>query len=591
MWVTENDWRKPAGGHMSKVYESLKDVVQGALQPSKVNANSLARLKGTTAQSLNDQMEETEKVIADTIARLKADVKEREAIVAEETAHAEQVITSLRANITALEDKVKETEENFRQSELASQRMEESVTSKMQDLQGEIKKREKSLESRGHEVDGLKSKVDTLEREASQLQHALQQANEKADSEGRRVEQVTETFEAKIARLEVQLKKTEETVRRKDSTIKTLEETLTEKIQNLDSQVKNREKLLADRDKQLDDLNSQVQALTQGIKDMSSFFRQAEELAALETPGIGTVLQAEESKNEQDKTATSQSDRPKVMSNQTETAQEIVSPEFFDRLTNELAQIIGPSASTIIRNHVEAIGESIEAFPRMRVTELLETVSAEIPDKNRKTSFRERLGQPPAAIQAPVYEEGSYRKFSIKTKNIDRSIMPKGIYTLVYKNSAFTILEGYDIEIINKLTPLVPALSPHQQWFKFPLQIGQTWNYEDRNEHGRIRENVVTVENPEPIPNSAGMLPSIKLINTGRVNAGGGSSEVVYHYSEKTGCVTKATTTGSDGTVIEVELIEYGKIQSQSAKMIPKLQKITLTGRRAWKQIVSRQTN
>jgi hypothetical protein len=35
---------------MSKVYESLKDVVQGTLQLSKVNANPLARLKGTTAQ-------------------------------------------------------------------------------------------------------------------------------------------------------------------------------------------------------------------------------------------------------------------------------------------------------------------------------------------------------------------------------------------------------------------------------------------------------------------------------------------------------------------------------------------------------------
>jgi hypothetical protein len=404
------------------------------------------------------------------------------------------------------------------------------------------------------------------------------------------VEHLTETFEAKIAALEVQLKKTEETVRRKDSIIKTLEETLTEKIQDLDSQVKSKEKLLADREKQINDLNSQVQVLTNGIKDMSSFFRQAEALAVLETQDMGTVLPAGESKNERDQTATSQIDSPKVISRKTETARETVSPEFFDRLTNELTQIIGQSASTIIRNHVQVIGESIETFPRMRVRELLEIVSEEIPDKNRKNTFRERLGQSSAPIQAPVYEEGSYRKFSIKTTNIDRSIMPKGIYTLVFKNSAFTILEGYDIEIINKLTPLVPSLSPHQQWFKFPLQIGQTWNYEDRNEHGRIRKNVVTVENPEPIPNSAGMLPAIKLINTGTI-AGGGSAEVIYHYSEKTGCVTKATTTGSDGTVIEVELIEYGKIQSQSAKTNAKSQRIALTGRRTWKHIVSRQTN
>jgi predicted nucleic acid-binding Zn-ribbon protein len=575
---------------MSKVYESLKDVVQGTLQVNKVDTNPPARPKGTTARGLNDRMEEAEKVIVEMIARLKAEVKEGEAIVAEETAHAEQVVTSLKANIIALEDKLGETEENFRQSELASHRMEESVTRKMQDLQIEIKKKEKSLESRGHEVDGLKSKVDTLERQATQLQHAIEEAKEKADSEARRVEHLTETFEAKIAALEMQLKKTEETVRRKDSTIKTLEETLTEKIQDLDSQVKSKEKLLADREKQLNDLNSQVQVLTNGIKDMFSFFRQSEALAALETQDIGTVLLAGESKHERDQTATSRSDSPKVRSNKIEPAQETVSPEFFDRVTNELTEVIGPSASRIIRDHVEAMGESIEKFPRMRVTELLEIVSEEIPDENRKNNFRERLGQSPGPIQAPVYEEGSYRKFSIQTTNIDRSIMPKGIYTLVYKDSAFTILEGYDIEIINKLAPLVPSLSPHQQWFKFPLQIGQTWNYEDRNEHGRIRNNVVAVERTEPIPNSAGMLPSIKLINT-RAIAGGGSSEAIYHYSEKTGCVTKATTTGSDGTVIEIELIEYGKIQSQSAKKNSKLQKMTLTGGRAWKHIVSRQTN
>jgi peptidoglycan hydrolase CwlO-like protein len=587
MWVTANHCRESAGEHMSKVYDSLKDVVQGTLQVSKVNANPLPRLKGTTAQSLNDRMEEIEKVVVEMIARLKTEVKEGEAIVAEETAHAEQVITSLRKNISALEEKLRETEENFRQSEVASQRMEDSVTRKMQDLQSELKKKEKSLESRDHEVSALKSKINNLESQATELQHAIQQAKEKSDSETRRVEHVTETSAAKIAALEEQLKKTEEIVRRKESTIKTLEETLTEKIQNLDSQVKSKDKLLADREKQLSDLNSQVQVLTKGIKHMSAFFRQAEALAAED---IGAVLPAEESKNEQDKTATPQIDSPKVMSNKTETAQETVSPEFFDRLTNELTQVIGPSASTIIRNHVTAIGESLETFPRTRVTELLEIVIKEIPDKAGKNSFRERLGRSPAPIQAPIYEEGSYRKFSIKTKNMDRSIMPNGIYTLVYKNSAFTILEGYDIEIINKLTPLVPSLSPHQQWFKFPLQIRQTWNYEDRNEHGRIRKNVVTVETPEPVANSAGMLPSIKLINTVRAT-GGGSSEVIYHYSEKTGCVTKATTTGSDGTVIEVELIEYGNIQSQSAKIAPKFKRIKLTGGRAWKHIVSRQTN
>src|SRR5207245_1561786 len=124
-----------------------------------------------------------------------------------------------------------------------------------------------------------------------------------------------------------------------------------------------------------------------------------EALAALETPDISTVLQAGKSKNEQDKPATSQFDSPKVMSNKTDTAQETVSQEFFDRVTNELTQIIGPMASIIIRDHVEAIGESMEKFPQIRVAELLGIVSEEIPDKNTKTSFRERLEQSPIPMR------------------------------------------------------------------------------------------------------------------------------------------------------------------------------------------------
>jgi hypothetical protein len=47
--------------------------------------------------------------------------------------------------------------------------------------------------------------------------------------------------------------------------------------------VKSKEKLLAARERQINDLNSQVQILVKRIKDMTSFFREAEALAALET--------------------------------------------------------------------------------------------------------------------------------------------------------------------------------------------------------------------------------------------------------------------------------------------------------------------
>jgi chromosome segregation ATPase len=372
---------------MSKVYEVLKEVVQDTLQLNKANSNPLARVKGANALTLIDGMEELEGILAERITRLKAAVTEGEAVVAGEAQHAAQVIGSLRAKTTSLEDKLTETEETVRKNELASQRMEESVTRKMQDLQIEIKKKEKSLESRVNEVKDLKSNVDALGKQVTQLQQVIQQAKDEAASEAQRLEHLTETYKTKVAELEVQLRETEETVRGKDSTMQELQQNLTARTQDFESHLRNKEKLLADRDKQVNDLNSQVQALTKGIKDMSSFFRQAEALAAIETQDIGTVLQADELKNEQEETAMSQNST----SNKPDTPQEPVPPDFFDRVTSELTQAVGPMASMILRDHVKAMGESVETFPKTRVAELLKIVSEEIPDKNVKNRF-EHLG-------------------------------------------------------------------------------------------------------------------------------------------------------------------------------------------------------
>jgi hypothetical protein len=266
--------------------------MQETLQQSNVNSNPLARVKGTNALTLNNEMEELERVVVDSIARWKTAVSEGEAVVAGETKHAEQVIRTLTANTTVLEDK---------------------------------------------------------------------------------------------------LRQTEEIVRGKDLAIKVLEQKLTGKIQDLESQVRSKETLLVDRDKQIDDLNSRLQVLTKGIKAMSSIFRQAEALATLETQDIGTVLQYGQANNEQENTNTSQIEGPQVMSNKADTPQETLSPDFFDRVTDQLTQVIGPMASMILRDHVKALGESMEKFPKTRVTELLKTLSEEMEDQNVKNSFCERL--------------------------------------------------------------------------------------------------------------------------------------------------------------------------------------------------------
>ena len=304
---------------MINFYDSLKET----LQRSKTTSMAIARLKGSNALTLNDEMEELEKLVVDRLGRLKAAVKEGEAVVADEVQHAEQVAESLKANIVALDAQLKETEDTVRKKDLASQEMEASLTAKIHDLQSEMKTKE------------------------------------------------------------AQLSQTEEMVRGKELTIKDLEQNLSAKIRDLENQLRNKEKLLTSRDRRVNDLESQVKFLTGGIKEMSSFFRQTEGLADSEMQDPGGQL-----KTEQEKPGTSQFKDAGFTSDTTHAPQETLSPDFFDRMTHELIQAIGPFASMILRDDVKALGESIETFPKARLTELIDMISKEILNEDLKIGFR-----------------------------------------------------------------------------------------------------------------------------------------------------------------------------------------------------------
>ena len=56
-------------------------------------------------------------------------------------------------------------------------------------------------------------------------------------------------------------------------------------------------------------------------------------------------------------------------------AQQTVSPNFFDLMSQELTAIIGPRAPVIVRERVAALGESMEKFPKTRLDGLLEILS------------------------------------------------------------------------------------------------------------------------------------------------------------------------------------------------------------------------
>ena len=60
-----------------------------------------------------------------------------------------------------------------------------------------------------------------------------------------------------------------------------------------------------------------------------------------------------------------------------------MSQDAFDRLIaefSELTNVIGSIASLIVRDHVRALGESMEEFPQRRLKELLESLSGQIAD-------------------------------------------------------------------------------------------------------------------------------------------------------------------------------------------------------------------
>lgn len=370
---------------MANVYDSLKET----LQWSKANSMAVARVKGSDASSLDKEMEQLEKIVVDRLGRLRTAVKEGEAVVAGESQHAEQVIESLRTEIAAQEAQLTAA----RGKELATQKMEQTLTVKIHDLQNDAKKKEEALESRGKEVIDLKSKIDGLGKQISQLESAIQQAKAETGSEAKRAQQLAESSNAKIATLEAQLRDKEAIVRAKETTLKSSEQRLTAKIQALESLVNNKEKVLTDQDRQIKDLHSQLGTLTNGIKGMSSFFKQAEALTAVEAQDGGAVVSGQELKREKEKPANSQVKSAEVVSKAADAARAAVSPGFFDKVTEELAEINGPLASMIIHDHVTALGESIEKFPKARVTELVKILSEEITDENVKIGFRKRIGE------------------------------------------------------------------------------------------------------------------------------------------------------------------------------------------------------
>jgi len=379
---------------MNGMYKSLKVRVQDSLQRGKTNSTPLPRVKSASALSLNDEMEELERIVADRIGRLKSAVKEGEALVADEAQQAKQLVESLKASNAVLEAKLRETKEAVQRNDSSRQQLAESLTVKVQDLQNEVKKKEELLANLDKQINDLKSGIDAQLKQKSDLESTIEKVKQEAASHAKRAEQLAEISRIKISALESQLREKEELGRQSESTINGLEQKLTAKIQEFESLVRDKEEQLAGRDAEIRDLKSWLKLLTKNIGQMSSFFRQAEALVGIDGQDVSPAVPKEPVDGKQEKPVTVQSNVPNVMPIAPDASREIMSPDIFGYITGELVEVTGvmsPLALLIVRQHVAALGESMEKFPKTRLAELLDRLVTEISDKKRQADFRARI--------------------------------------------------------------------------------------------------------------------------------------------------------------------------------------------------------
>jgi DNA repair exonuclease SbcCD ATPase subunit len=311
------------------------------------------------------------------VSHLESAIEHAKADAASEAQRAEQVSDGLKTNITALEARLRETEDTIRQKEVTSQKLEENLSAEIRDLQSVVKKKEEALESRETEVTDLKSKLDAMVDQVTHLELANGHAKEVASSKAQDAEQVIEGLKMKIATLQAQLSQTEQIVGGlvESSRFLSAESTIKEFDQ--------------DRNSKAVDLNTELKPHTSGIKHS-----EAEGLSDTQTQANGTVIEHEQSETDEEKSTAFEFQAAAVMPVATEAAPQIVSPYAFDRMTaefSELSNVMGSIASLIIRDHVRAFGESMEEFPKARLTELVESLSKNISDDELKADFCRRF--------------------------------------------------------------------------------------------------------------------------------------------------------------------------------------------------------
>jgi len=78
-----------------------------------------------------------------------------------------------------------------------------------------------------------------------------------------------------------------------------------------------------------------------------------------------------------------------VMEKPTAPPRATINGGFFGRLNGEFTEVMGPLGPLIVDEEIEALGETRESFPREKVATLVERVSAEIDDEQKRLRFQQ----------------------------------------------------------------------------------------------------------------------------------------------------------------------------------------------------------
>jgi soluble cytochrome b562 len=274
---------------MSKVYQSVRGVVQGTLRPRKPHLLVSAPAKENDS-GLSEALEEVEKIFLDGIGRLKTVVAQERASITNEAQHAARIIDDLRADISALEAKLNETERTVQEKQITSQRMEESLRTEIRELQSAVTSREEALASRESEVQDLKSNTGLLVQRVSTLESLIDQTKGEAAAEGQHAEEVIAELKAHIAELEARRKDTEDLVQQKEINSQQMEQTLNTTIRDLQMLVKSKEEGLASRESEIQDFKSKTDVLLEQITGLESAVEHTKKQAASDAQNSRQVI-------------------------------------------------------------------------------------------------------------------------------------------------------------------------------------------------------------------------------------------------------------------------------------------------------------